>query len=230
MAKKIISIDSFIQEILSDQLLTRAERRSLTNEISEAQLNEQEQVLLLSKMRDEVLKHKLEPNESIEIFYDLSKALLRGSDSTRTNPNKERAVFSPGTACREMICSAIRFAQEHIDICVFTISDNVITEEILRAHSLKKKIRIITDNDKTEDMGSDIEELENAGIQVTTDNTDAHMHHKFALFDRKKLITGSYNWTRSAALYNHENLLETTTPKLVDSFHYEFERLWKELN
>jgi phosphatidylserine/phosphatidylglycerophosphate/cardiolipin synthase-like enzyme len=230
MAKKIKSIDSFIQEILSDQLLTRAERRSLTNEISTAQLNEQEQVLLLSKMRDEVLKQKLDPNESIEIFYDLSKALLKGSDATSTNPTKERAVFSPGTACREMICSAIRFAQEHIDICVFTISDNVITEEILRAHSLKKKIRIITDNDKTEDMGSDIEELEAAGIQVTTDNTDAHMHHKFALFDRKKLITGSYNWTRSAALYNHENLLETTTPKLVDSFHLEFERLWKELN
>ncbi len=40
-----------------------------------------------------------------------------------------------------------------------------------------------------------------------------HMHHKFALFDGGRLLTGSYNWTRGAAETNYENVIDTTDPK-----------------
>ncbi|MFV1984811.1 MAG: phospholipase D-like domain-containing protein, partial [Thiohalomonadales bacterium] len=85
---------------------------------------------------------------------------------------------------------------------------------------------IITDNDKSMDLGSDIERLAHLGVAVKTDNTDYHMHHKFAVFDNKILLTGSYNWTRSATLYNQENLLTTHDRKLVSEYSNEFERLW----
>ena len=52
------------------------------------------------------------------------------------------------------------------------------------------------------------------------------MHHKFAVFDRKVLLTGSYNWTRSAASENQENLIVTEAPGLVRSFAAEFDKLW----
>ena len=41
------------------------------------------------------------------------------------------------------------------------------------------------------------------------------MHHKFALFDGRRLMTGSFNWTRSASEQNEENLIVTADPVLV---------------
>jgi cardiolipin hydrolase len=53
------------------------------------------------------------------------------------------------------------------------------------------------------------------------------MHHKFALFDQRVLLTGSYNWTRAAARDNQENIVITGDPVLVDAFTNTFEDLWR---
>ena len=115
-------------------------------------------------------------------------------------------------------------------VCVFTISDDDITRALLRAHKNGVRIRIITDNEKSMDMGSDIFDLEQAGIPVKTDHSTSHMHHKFSIADGSRLITGSYNWTRSAEQYNQENIIATEHPELVKPFKTEFKRLWDELN
>ena len=54
------------------------------------------------------------------------------------------------------------------------------------------------------DLGSDIERHVKAGIAVKVDRTEHHMHHKFAVVDGKSVVTGSYNWTKSAAEFNQE--------------------------
>ena len=77
------------------------------------------------------------------------------------------------------------------------------------------KLRIITDNEKAYDAGSDVTRFQDAKIPLRVDDTPFHMHHKFAVFDREILLTGSYNWTRSAARYNEENLIVTEDPRLV---------------
>ena len=77
--------------------------------------------------------------------------------------------------------------------------------------------------------GGTAKQLKEAGIPVRDDNSPAHMHHKFALFDRKLLLTGSYNWTRSAGAHNHENLIVSSDPRLVGAFNDMFDRLWHEL-
>ena len=55
------------------------------------------------------------------------------------------------------------------------------------------------------------------------------MHHKFALFDARLLLTGSYNWTRGAADSNEENIVVTPDAHLVRSFSTAFDDLWKRL-
>jgi len=59
--------------------------------------------------------------------------------------------------------------------------------------------------------------------------THNHMHHKFAIFDEETLLTGSYNWTRSAANYNHENLLITDALPLVAAYLSTFRKLWNKM-
>ena len=75
------------------------------------------------------------------------------------------------------------------------------------------------------DLGSDVMRLSDAGIEVRFDVDPNHMHHKFALFDRRLLVTGSYNWTRGAAEGNYENIVVTDDPRLVKQFGKEFDRL-----
>lgn len=54
-----------------------------------------------------------------------------------------------------------------------------------------------------------------------------HMHHKFALLDGRKLITGSLNWTMTAVQSNKENVIVTEEPELVRPYEDEFNKLWE---
>jgi phosphatidylserine/phosphatidylglycerophosphate/cardiolipin synthase-like enzyme len=139
------------------------------------------------------------------------------------------AYFSPGTACRTVIQQQLRNTRQRADLCVFTISDDAITHEILAAHRRGVALRVITDNEKENDQGSDIAQLRAAGVPVAVDRTEAHMHHKFALFDGQWLLNGSYNWTRSACVHNEENLVLCNDAGLIGRFAQEFDTLWKEL-
>jgi len=136
-----------------------------------------------------------------------------------------RCAFSPGEDGRGLIQQEIRDAKSSLDICVFTITDDRITDRVIDAHRQGITVRIITDNDKQHDTGSDIARLRGAGIEVRQDPDDDHMHHKFAVIDRKRLITGSYNWTRGAT-YNHENVLVLSDKDTLARFGKEFDRLW----
>ncbi len=227
MKNTLIEIERLLSAAFADFVLSRKERSDLREALSSITLELREKQLLWHFCKSLAEKSEtLSTYSSIEWMYACGKLLQQ----TAETPDAETQVyFSPGTACQTAICNAIRFAKSKIDICVFTISDNTITDELLQAHRLGKHIRIITDNDKTEDHGSDIDLLANAGLQVREDRTDAHMHHKFALFDNEKLLTGSYNWTRSAMTHNLENILLTDDENAIGPFKKEFKRLWEML-
>ena len=52
------------------------------------------------------------------------------------------------------------------------------------------------------------------------------LHRKFAVIDNKKVNTGSFNWSPSAANTNDEILLVIHSPKLAKHFTLEIDRLW----
>lgn len=154
---------------------------------------------------------------------EINKCLLPVKDK---NEVENRCYFSPGDDCENAIVSCIRNAKHSIKICVFTISENVITNEIIAAKKRGVSVTIITDNDKLNDKGSDIRWLADEGVRIRIDESSSHMHHKFCIVDREILLTGSYNWTKSAADRNQENLLVTEDPKMVKAYLKEFEKLW----
>ena len=53
------------------------------------------------------------------------------------------------------------------------------------------------------------------------------LHHKFAVIDNRTVITGSFNWSPSAAHQNDEVLLVIHSPLLAAHFTREMDRLWK---
>eukprot|EP01097_Dermamoeba_algensis_P004099 TRINITY_DN2737_c0_g1_i2.p1 TRINITY_DN2737_c0_g1~~TRINITY_DN2737_c0_g1_i2.p1 ORF type:complete len:113 (-),score=34.70 TRINITY_DN2737_c0_g1_i2:122-460(-) len=95
------------------------------------------------------------------------------------------------------------------------------------------KVRVIADDEKVKDNGSDILEFEKAGIPCKTDKGivgSIHMHHKFVVIDGNILLNGSFNWTKGACFNNRENIVVTNNPAFVKPFLDEFEKLWNLYN
>lgn len=178
--------------------------------------------------RDFILKNAGDVEKQTLSVRWLEKT-IKALSVSKTKLKPSQAFFSPGEECRRNIISACNQAKSTLDICVFTISDDKITASILAAQERGVKVRIITDNDKAEDRGSDVKYLQANRVPVKLDISDHHMHHKFAIIDHSILINGSFNWTRSASKYNEENVVISYEKDLITKFSRSFDRLWSEL-
>lgn len=219
-------MDAVLLELLEDSRLSRAERRDLKAMARELAEHDPERLAVFRSRVFALAKQHL-PENSAELRWieDAVKALWPAA--VGPSDSVTRAHFSPGESCRRAIISSFQRARSRAQVCVFTITDDQIVDAIVAAHARGLQVQVITDDDKSLDRGSDIHELERRGIAVRTDRTEAHMHHKFAVFDGNTLLTGSYNWTRSAASRNQENLIVSAEESLVRHFERTFEQLWR---
>jgi phosphatidylserine/phosphatidylglycerophosphate/cardiolipin synthase-like enzyme len=215
----------YLQRTIADEILSKEEKRTLKSMVQESLLDVNQLNFLRGKVF-ELANAKITPANYPFIMDWIKTATSALVPSTTSTTD---VFFSPGDACRNTIIQRIEGAIKQLQICVFTISDDSITKSLLAAHRRKIQIKVITDNDKSLDQGSDIDQLARAGIPVKMDVSSNHMHHKFMIADLHTLITGSYNWTLSAARYNHENILLTRESNVIKSFSSEFDKLWNEM-
>ncbi len=209
---------------LADYRLTRSEKKALKSRIEGASRT------MRDRLRHEAFdlaRRELMSPDAVEISKWLEDTVRLLGPQPNPQQTQSEVLFSPEDNCVAKVCALLMQSRTSVDICVFTITDDRIATAINDAHRRKVKIRIITDDEKASDMGSDIFHLREMGIEVRTDRTPDHMHHKYALFDQQKVITGSYNWTRSASMRNEENVVVTNEQKLVARFANHFDILWK---
>lgn len=218
-----------IEATLADDRLSDDERRDLSRALREASPPEEGLRQLRNRAFELVRARHADPD--VLGLLKWLEGVVRAFDVARAPAGTVRtqAWFSPGTDCLDAIVAQLRAARRSMDLCVFTLSDDRISREVLAAHRRGVAVRLLTDNDKAWDRGSDVAALREAGIATRVDRTEAHMHHKFAIFDGTWLLNGSYNWTRSACEHNEENLVLSNEPGLVAAFSREFESLWSRL-
>jgi phosphatidylserine/phosphatidylglycerophosphate/cardiolipin synthase-like enzyme len=221
-------VDEILRGTLADFRLSRGERSVLVN-LVEKLANDEQQLGLLRSRAFAIAGEKLVDPTALSVLQWLEEAVKAFQPREPQAKVEDEVLFTPGDDCPRRIGSILSHARRSMEICVFTITDDRISDEILEAHRRGVKIRIVTDNDKANDLGSDVDRLNRAGIAVRRDLTEYHMHHKFAVIDSQIALSGSYNWTRGAAEYNAENLLITCRPRLIGLFSAQFEQLWNEL-
>lgn len=217
-----------LEKVFADNKISRSEKEAIEKVLDAKGFNDQQLSLLRSQLFNFVQKQITAKNAQkiINCLEDVNKLLI---PKVKQEISVD-AFFSPGDDCRNAILSQIAHARSTIDVCVFTVSDNIIVEKLIDAWEKGIKVRIVTDNDKQYDRGSDIFRMKEKGIPIRTDSTPDHMHHKYAIFDQQILLFGSYNWTRSAALNNNEDIAVVDSKVLVTKFSEEFETLWKAFN
>lgn len=222
---------NMLQQTIDDFRLSRGERQALSRILDHVDPTD-DMLALYRRIAFEVGRDAMNSSgphtagDVIDWLEDVARVLQSKSEASKRETLAE-TYFTPGDDCPQRIAGLLKAAKKTAELCVFTITDDRISDRIIDAHRRGVAVRIVTDDEKAFDPGSDISRLENAGVPVRVDRTRYHMHHKFALFDAEKLLTGSYNWTRSAANNNEENFIITGEQRFIRPFAELFEDLWK---
>lgn len=136
-----------------------------------------------------------------------------------------------GGECEELVIGEFRAAKSEIRIAIFTFSRRDIAAALTDAAGRGVKITIKYDQDSYNSMDGMKEVIDMLkkrgikchGIQMRRDR--ASMHHKFAIVDNRRVLTGSYNYTTTATKENYENLVVVEGDEVVRAFSREFERI-----
>ena len=215
---------------LDDERLSRGERKALRSLVEARALDAHERNLLRAEAFD-LARAAIDAPQADAVLGWLKDVLgilvpLEGVVEGGTRTIENEAWFSPGADPLRALVRELRRVRKTADVCVFTITDDRISDGLVGIARRGVRVRVVTDGAKAGDRGSDVDRLLEAGIALAVDDSDAHMHHKYAVFDGMRLLTGSFNWTRAATHENSENLLLTTEPTLVRAYAGEFDRLW----
>ncbi len=139
-------------------------------------------------------------------------------------------LFSPEQSIQEALLKEIDSAQSTIDLAVREITSQNLTQALLRAKGRGVRVRVITDSKQAKMKSSKITSLIQEGILVKVLKGKDHgvMNHRFVIFDGKKAMTGSFDWSEASEKWNDENILILSETDVVISYQKEFERLWRE--
>ena len=147
------------------------------------------------------------------------------------------AYFSPGGGAREAIYREIEAARGEILVAMYTFTSKSLAFALCEARKKGIKVMVIGDKQQRDVRYSKYEHLEKNGVPVRYMEAEgggrskamrAKFHHKFAVMDKRVVISGSFNWTSIADEKNYENVLIIRYKKLAETFRKEFRKLWKE--
>jgi phosphatidylserine/phosphatidylglycerophosphate/cardiolipin synthase-like enzyme len=125
----------------------------------------------------------------------------------------------------------INAAQTSIHIASFEFDLTPVAEALIAARQRGVDVRWVTDDEHgleaDEDPGhGQFAMLQEAGIEVRSDERSALMHNKFWIFDRQTVWTGSTNITVSGVFKQNNNVLVIHSPQLAEIYEAEFDEMW----
>ena len=121
-----------------------------------------------------------------------------------------------------------RTCKNTLDLAIFTLTKDSISNAIEEAFKRGVKVRLIADDSCSLMLGSDVRKLAAMGVPTKTDKAKYYMHNKVAIIDKSVLVTGSYNWSRQATNYNQENILFFENKELCEKYTEEYDKLWEQ--
>ena len=98
------------------------------------------------------------------------------------------------------------------------MSDALITTALINAQARGVKVRILLDRSNLKQKFSKLHELQRAKIDVGIDKVPGIAHNKAIIIDKKKVITGSFNFTAAADKRNAENVIIIEDQELAESY------------
>ena len=115
--------------------------------------------------------------------------------------------FVPGEDCEGVIVAEINEARGVILVQAYSFTSMPIAKALVSAKQRGVSVQVILDKSQRSERYSGATFLANAGIRTLIDEQPSIAHSKVIIIDGVSVITGSFNFTRSAQQYNAENLI-----------------------
>lgn len=140
--------------------------------------------------------------------------------------------FSPEEQVAEKLISLIDQEKESIRAAVYCLMHHGIARALIRAHERGVDVEVLVDSFSIKSR-SPIKKMVAANIPVYVWNPPPSkykkrgslMHDKFCVLGHEKVWTGSFNFTREAAVNNRENVVLLQDPSIANRYLEEFNHL-----
>jgi phosphatidylserine/phosphatidylglycerophosphate/cardiolipin synthase-like enzyme len=145
------------------------------------------------------------------------------------SPAYVEATF--GEECRRILLKELANAKDEVRVAIYMFTDRKILAALQRVH--KRDVDLIVKYDqgtaqRFELMQEMISTLRGSGVDVIPvvfEKSRGKMHNKFVVIDRKKVLTGSYNFTVTAAEASYENFVRIESAVIAKRYLDEFENI-----
>ena len=191
------------------------------------------------------------PGGASDSQFGLSKQ-EGGVDTVMVGATKVRLLFAPQRRSDpanglNLLAQVLAASRRRLDLALFVFSAQNLTETLGQLQAKGVQIRLLADPGFANRPFSEVLDLLGlalpdrhckleAGNRPLTAPLEGvatprlaggdKLHHKMAVIDNRTVVTGSFNWSPSAAHQNDEVLMIIDSPQLAAHFSREIDRLW----
>jgi phosphatidylserine/phosphatidylglycerophosphate/cardiolipin synthase-like enzyme len=135
------------------------------------------------------------------------------------NQAQVEVFFSPKGGCTNAIKTALDAAKSVVLVQAYSFTSAPIAKALVDAKNRGVDVQVILDKSQKTEKYSGATFLMNAGIATFIDSKHKIAHNKIMIIDGKTMITGSFNFSKSAEESNAENLLVISdAPELAKKY------------
>lgn len=134
--------------------------------------------------------------------------------------------FSPKGGCTEAIIREIANAKKIVLVQAYEFRSDAICKALLGAHQRGSIVNVILDKRRVTRNYSEVDFFVHAGIALRIDFSHNRAHDKVVLIDGFVVMTGSFNFSKSAEESNAENVLIIRDEKLSMKYVDNWKKHW----
>lgn len=143
-------------------------------------------------------------------------------DGTRVD-----TYFSPDDGVLSVLYNLLDKAEESVHFLAFSFTSNELGSILRTKAETGLTVSGVMDEEQVgSNTGTEFDPFRQAGMDVHMDGIDGQMHHKMFIIDEKIVVTGSYNFSRSAEERNDENIVVIYNEQIARFLLQEFERIY----
>jgi phosphatidylserine/phosphatidylglycerophosphate/cardiolipin synthase-like enzyme len=129
-----------------------------------------------------------------------------------------RVYFSPFGGCTDAVEASLLLAKSNVLVQAYSFTSAPIAKALVDAKKRGVDVEVLLDKSQRSEQYTSATFLANEGVPVFIDDSHRIAHNKVMVIDGETVITGSFNFTKSAEEANAENLLIIKDPQLAQKY------------
>ena len=181
-----------------------------------------------------IFSHEIAENftqEFEEMFLEGRFGALSRADTphpiSRLGEQRVEVYFSPDDGVEAQLVRVIESARQSIEVMAFSLTSNALGYALVEAAELGVEVKVVIEGDQAANAGSEVGRLISADVDLRLDSNPDSMHHKVIIVDEAVVVTGSYNFSRSAEELNDENIVILYSKEAAAEYLVEFKRIFE---